>query len=539
MRRLLSIVAILGAVGAAVVLSAAGGNGGVLKTYEIELDNAFGLVEGGDLRIGGVNVGKTTKFKLTRKQPYKTLVVSEVTRPGFDSLRKDARCDVRQQSLIGEYFIDCEIGSKEQPELPDGGRVPVERTSSAIGLDLIQNIMRRPYRERFRLILTELGTALTGRSEDLNAVIRRAHPALRETTETLAILRRQNRDMAEFFRNADTIYQHLRPAREELARWAREASQTAGIQASRANELGRQWNRFPVFLRELRPTMRQLGQTAEAQIPTLRKLTRAAPELEGFLSDVQPFARASRRAIPALGGASVTGRRAIRRSREEITELRRLARLAPRLGKPLRQLLQTIDDRKRSIENDPEARGTAPPAPDKTAYSPGRGFTPMEGIFNYIYWQTLAINPADEFGHLLRLFGFTGPPCSAYNPNPKAAKTPLGNINSYTDNGCRSWTGPYQPGVTVEDPTARGASSRSRRGQPRAASRPDRRARGAGEPVAPPVRGRRDLSKPQIVLPDIGRQLMDGLRDPTSKLPRPAPGAGDRSEQLLDYLLAP
>ena len=39
------------------------------KTYEIEFDNAFGIVEGGDLKIGGVKAGTTTGFKLDRKSP--------------------------------------------------------------------------------------------------------------------------------------------------------------------------------------------------------------------------------------------------------------------------------------------------------------------------------------------------------------------------------------------------------------------------------------------------------------------------------------
>ena len=164
--------------------SGAGGGSGALKTYEIELDNAFGLVEGGDLKIGGVKAGQTTGFEITRKQPYRTIVTAEITEPGFDSLRTDGRCDVRQQSLIGEYFIDCDLGT-DREEVPDGGRIPVSRTSSTIPPDLINTVMRRPQRERFRLILNELGTGLAGRPEELNRVIRRAHPALRELSQTL------------------------------------------------------------------------------------------------------------------------------------------------------------------------------------------------------------------------------------------------------------------------------------------------------------------------------------------------------------------
>ena len=72
--------------------------------------------------------------------------------------------------------------------------MPVEQTSSTIGLDLVNNILRRPYRDRLRLIVGELGAG-PGRAArtDLNDVIRRAHPGLRETSQTLRILGRQTR----------------------------------------------------------------------------------------------------------------------------------------------------------------------------------------------------------------------------------------------------------------------------------------------------------------------------------------------------------
>ena len=127
--------------------------------------------------------------------------------------------------------------------------------------------MRRPYRERFRLILSELGTGLAGRPEDLNEVIRRAHPALRETSETIAILRRQNTVIRDFIRDADQVSLKVEPVKEQVAKWAREAEDGPAIQASRSEELGRYYNRLPRFLAELRPTMAELERTADAPDP--------------------------------------------------------------------------------------------------------------------------------------------------------------------------------------------------------------------------------------------------------------------------------
>jgi ABC-type transporter Mla subunit MlaD len=536
-RRLLSAVAVAAALAGALALSGPRDTNGALATYGIEFDNGFGIVEGGDLKIGGVRAGRTTGFRLTEREPYRVIVTAEVTKPGFEALRRDAECDIRQQSLIGEYFVDCDLGSRQARRLEDGGRIPVSQTSSTVPPDLINTVMRRPYRERFRLIVSELGAGLAGRPEELNEVIRRAHPALRETTETLAVLRRQNTMIRDFVADADRVSAAVEPAKEDVAAWAEEAADTAGIQASRADRLARYWNRLPEFLGELEPTMAELGRTAERQIPTLRKLGAAAPELERFLVEAQPFARASRESIDDLGGAADAGREAVRESKEEIAELAELSGEAPRLARPLRQFLQTIDDRRRSTDDDPLASELAPPAPDKTAYGPGEGFTGMESFWNYIYWQTLGINAYDEFGHLLRIVAFTGGPCSPYSVNPTKA----------TVDQCRSWLGPTQPGVLGQpDPTESAEPAAreraARRDVDQARERPDEH-RGAGRPEAPRPPGERDLSRPQVGLPGEVRDLLDRLREPlpdVGELPQPAPEAPrEMPEELLDYLLSP
>jgi virulence factor Mce-like protein len=439
---LLATAVVLAAVALAISTTGAiDSDGATGKHYRVILDNAFGLTEGGEVKIGGVTAGAIREFKLTDDEPVKVRVRIEVTESGFDSLRTDAECAVRQQSLIGEYFLDCQIGHAKA-ELPDEGTVPVEQTSSTIPLDLLQTVQRRPYRDRFRLILSELGAGLAGRPEELNEVIRRAHPALRETTKVLAILARHNRIIKDFIRDADRVSHAVAGRRREVVRWAKEASETAAVQATRRDDIARQWNRLPVFLPELEATTARLEATADEQIPLLRRLRTAAPELENFLAELGPFAQASRGSIRALGDASVSGRRAIVASREEIDQLRLVAKDAPRVGRPLRQLLQALDDRSRSTEPDPLAAEVAPPAPDKTAYREGQGFTGMEGFWNYIYYQALGTNAFDDVSHLLRIVAVQSP-CAPYNPKPTEKQ--IAN--------CASWLGPRQPGVNAEDPT--------------------------------------------------------------------------------------
>jgi virulence factor Mce-like protein len=445
-RRAGAIAAVVAACVAAALGLGAKGQDGDAKTYEIVLDNAFGLADGGDFKIAGVKAGKTGDVHLEGQARPLAVVEAKVTEPGLADLREDARCEVRPQSFIGEYFIDCQPGSSPQ-RLPDGGRVPVSHTSSTIGLDLVNNILRRPYRDRLRLIVGELGAGLAGRPDDLNAVIRRAAPGLRETSQTLRVLGRQTRQIDSLIVDADRVIGALEARKGDVSRFVREAGRTAATTATRRDELAASFRELPAFLAELQPYMGRLGDLAQAQRPVLRDLDAASGDLNTFLDRLRPFARAGTPAFEALGDASVTGRRAVRESSEEVRELRLVGEDAPELAKPLRQFLQTIDQRDRAVEPDDRAAATDPPAPDPTHIASSGGFTGMEAIWDYFYWQALGTNALDNVGHVLRL-GIDPAGCITY-ANRKADDTEQ----------CNQFLGPTQPGVLTPDPTRTSAAA--------------------------------------------------------------------------------
>jgi virulence factor Mce-like protein len=443
-----AVVAVVAACVAAVLgLGAAAGADNDAHSYEIVLANAFGLTEGGDFEIAGVRAGKTGEVRLEGQARPLAVVEVEVTEPGLADLREDARCEVRPQSFIGEYFVDCQPGTSPN-RLPDGGRVPVDQTSSTIGLDLVNNILRRPYRDRLRLIVGELGAGLAGRPEDLNDVIRRAAPGLRETSETLRVLGRQTKTIESLIVDADRVIGALEARKGDVSRFVREAGQTAETTASRREQLGASFRELPAFLAELDPYMGRLGDLAQAQRPVLRDLGAASGDLDTFLTRLRPFATAATPAFESLGDASVIGRRAVRESQEEIQELRRLAADAPGAAKPLRQFLQTIDQRNRAVEPDSRAAATDPPAPDPTHISSSGGFTGMEAIWNYFYWQALGTNALDDIGHVLRL-----------GIDPAGCITYFNKVEGDDLKNCNQFLGPTQPGVTTPDPTASAAAA--------------------------------------------------------------------------------
>jgi phospholipid/cholesterol/gamma-HCH transport system substrate-binding protein len=545
-RRILTVAVVLAACVGAFVLSGSSSSSSE-RTYRIVFDNAFGLVQGGDFRVGGVKAGKTDSFDVetTKNHAPKAVVIAKITQPGFEDFRKDAHCTILPQSLIGEYYVDCQPGSSNE-RLPTNGKgtVPVTQTESTVPTDLVQDIMRRPVRERFRLIITELGTGLAGRPDDLQAVLRRAHPGLRETSKVLKILGDQNKVIENFITDSDTVVKELEANKKDVARWVVTAGHAAEVSATRKADIARSFQRLPRFLDELKPTMFRLGQLADQQTPLLRDLRTAAPDLNTFFTRLGPFAQASRPALRSLGKASVVGNRAVKKGRNAIKELRALAVDAPPFAKPLRQFLESLDARNRAIETDPRAKATAPPAPDKTAIAGTGGFTGMEAIFDYVFWQTLSINIFDSTSHMVRLGLQVSQDCSNYeNRRPGNDPTLQAKFKK-----CNSWLGPDQPGITSPDPTANTPAARALRAQNGKPAKKVGERRGPGQPDAGPLPGQRDISKPQVVLPPQVQQLLNKLVPKPGALPTPQeiqkklPGSGldqQQTNQLLDFLLSP
>jgi phospholipid/cholesterol/gamma-HCH transport system substrate-binding protein len=229
MRRAVASVALVVAVVAAAVLGMGAGDGadGDYKVRAI-FDNAGFVQHGMDVKVAGVKVGAVDSVDVT--EDFKAAVVLDISDEGFQDFRRDATCIVRPQSLIGEKFVECEptqkraAGTEAPPELErveegDGeGQylLPVEQTRRSVDLDLLNNIMRLPVRQRLSIILSELGAAVAGRGEDLDAVIDRANPALAETGQVLRILARQNRALSALARDSDAALAPLARERRHV-----------------------------------------------------------------------------------------------------------------------------------------------------------------------------------------------------------------------------------------------------------------------------------------------------------------------------------
>jgi virulence factor Mce-like protein len=415
--------------------------------YWVELDNGFGLIQGGDLKIAGVRAGTITDLRLDRRNLHAE-VGFRITQNGFGSLRKDTTCETRPQSLIGEYFLDCDPGTARQV-LPKGSVIPVSRTSSTVAPDLVGDIMRRPQRERLSIIVSTLGAGVGGNSQQLNDAIRRASPALRETDRVLGILAQQNKVIRDLNQHADAVVGELARNKQQVVDWVDKSRNIARDSATRAADISAGWRKLPAFLAELRPAMKALGETADSQGPALRTLGRNAAQLKRTFNDLAPFANASQPAFRALGQASITGSRAVKPANTTVSLLNQFAKGSPELGRNLAIILEHLDDRKNAIEYDARAatqQGVAAPS----------GYSGLEALLQYVFDQATSTNVYDQASHVLTVQAFHDD-CANYRDAQTLNQDPN---KAALLKECQAKLGPNAPGVDTPDPAANDAPPR-------------------------------------------------------------------------------
>jgi phospholipid/cholesterol/gamma-HCH transport system substrate-binding protein len=456
MKRILATAAVLVVAGAFLVLTLGSSSGGGAPTYKIELDNAFGLVNGADFKVAGVIAGSIKSIDLDQKTLHAVVTV-QVRQRGFGAFHSDVFCQSRPQSLIGEYFLDCDPGTQGKV-LPPGSTIPVTHTQSTIPADLVQNVMRLPYRERFSLIINELGAAVASRSEDLQTALHRADPALAETDNLLALLANDAQTIRDLNANANTVITALANNSRQVQRFVTYANNAATDSATQAPSIEATWNKLPAFLEQLRPALAKLGAAADAQDPVFTNLNAAATNLNTFFHELVPFSHESVPSLQSLGNASAVGKPAVQNAAPAVSNLNQFAKPTPELAQNLAIVLQALDAHQRTasaggpIEPDPRSPG-------------GTGYSGLEGLLQYVFNITNAISYYGSYGHLLGVDAFANQTCSPYATPQTIANNIAsyvkagGDLNQLGTNGntnprsCYAFLGPNQPGVNEPDPS--------------------------------------------------------------------------------------
>ncbi len=402
------VAGVAGAAGAAAVVivvllatAAGGSNGGY--TVRAIFDDAGSLIAGENVKIGGVKVG--TVSSVTPTPLGKAAVVLNIENPGFQDFRSDASCTIRPQSLIGEKYVDClptqphVEGAPPQPPLhriPSGREgageylLPVQNTSSPVDVDLLGDINRLPERQRLTIILNELGAGLAGRGSDLNEVIKRANPALRELDKVLQILANENYVLAKLAVDSDEALRPLAKVSSRVADFIQQSNTVAQAGAATRGALARNLELFPPFLEQLGPAVERVGRFAEQTTPTFTSLKAAAPGINKTFTSLPAFSSSSEKFFENLAKTSKISGPALVGTRQLLQRLQKVGKAALPFTSNFSQLFESL-----------------------------RNTGGLERIMDFIFLGTGSANGYDALGHFLRAEG-VGNGCLKYEITPSS-----------------------------------------------------------------------------------------------------------------------
>jgi ABC-type transporter Mla subunit MlaD len=291
------------------------------------------LAKGSPVRIAGVKVGKVTGSGRYRKSEY-ALITMEIDAEGRKVLRRDAAIRIRPRLFLeGNFFVEMQPGTPGAPAMPDGGTIPVTRTSVPVQLDQVLTTLQADQRKALQETVGGLGdgfgskpTAKEDASQDpvvrgktggeaLNETLRTSPDSLRDGAavtndlrgrvngdltraiagigDVTAALAQDQRALAGAVQNFDTTVSTLADDTGSLQSTVRELGQTSSTARVSFGALRRALPPTRVAVRDLTAAMRVLPGVITAGRPWLRQ---AAPllgrdELRGLLDDVRPTLR--------------------------------------------------------------------------------------------------------------------------------------------------------------------------------------------------------------------------------------------------------
>jgi phospholipid/cholesterol/gamma-HCH transport system substrate-binding protein len=416
------IAALLAVAAVVVIVLLASGGGSDDDTYRVRavFDNGGFMVTGEQVRVAGANVGTIESVDVSMpddivaydgdepvRKAGKAIIVMDIADPGFQDFRSDASCQIRPQSLIGEKFVDCRPTLPRAPgtppppalkEIPDGedgaGQhlLPLGSSGTSVDPDLINDIQSLPYAQRFRLILNELGAGLAGRGEDIEVLVKRANPVLRDVDRLFGVLSAQRDELAQLASDSDKILGPFSRERASVAGFFSNAGAAAQASAEKGPELEESLRKLPTFLREFRLTMGSLQEFSDAATPVFTDLGKAAPSLTDATRTLTPFSEATTVSLKSLG-ASGEAAGPIFREAEPI--VRKTTALSQSGVVPTRELAALFTDLEKT-----------------------KGW---DALVELIYNTTAAFNGFDQYGHYGRTL-ITLTNCVDYESRPAGSE---------------------------------------------------------------------------------------------------------------------
>jgi phospholipid/cholesterol/gamma-HCH transport system substrate-binding protein len=350
--RVAAVTAVLLACALAAFLLFDGAAGGGY-TVKARFISGSQLVKGNHVDIGGTQAGLVKGLEITPDgQAEVTMEVDDRYAP----LRRGTRAVIRASGLtsVSGRYVQLMLPPEDQAggDIPDGGVIHSDHTTTQVDLDQFFNIFDRPTRRSLRRFYKGGSRQYAGRGDEANAGLKYLSPQLAASTRLFEELRHDPPVLERFLVDSSRFVTALSERRDDLAALIGNLNSTTRALGDEKAALAEAVARFPEFMRQANTTYVNLRATLNELDPFVDASKPVAKRLRPYLAELRPFAR---EAVPTVRDMS-----ALIRAPPAANDLTELNRTYP----GLKDIALTKRDRKIDFGTGPvdvgERRGAFP-----------------------------------------------------------------------------------------------------------------------------------------------------------------------------------
>jgi phospholipid/cholesterol/gamma-HCH transport system substrate-binding protein len=268
------------------------GSGGGAE-YTVRMQTGNQLVNGNEVKVGGLPVGNIKSIKLSEDNQAEVKITVDEE---FAPLHQGTTAIVRQTSLpsVANRYIALSPGPNNAPEIPEGGELAVDETTNNVDIDQLFNIFDPKTRKGLQQTLQGFAGWYAGQSDNLALSYKYLGPSLRSVSDLLKEISRDQDAFTSLIVNGAKATSAVAARRDDLAALVSNGNAFAQALASENESLDQALEAFPGALQEGSVAFRNLRR---ALVP-LTELNTASEEntqtLPAFLSRLARLFRTMR-----------------------------------------------------------------------------------------------------------------------------------------------------------------------------------------------------------------------------------------------------
>ncbi len=304
----------------------------VLKA-EFQTAQAVIAGQGQTVRVAGVRIGDIGDVEL---KDGRAIVRMDIDRKYEDMIHTDATALLRPKTGLKDMFIQLDPGTDGAPVAKENWTIPVDATQPDVNPDEILSSLDADTRDYLRLLISDAGRGLKGRSGDLRDLFRRFEPTHRDLARVNGAIAERRTNLRRLITSLNELNGELASHDDDIAGLVTASSAVMRSFASEEQNISAAVAELPSTLRQTTASLGQIQRFADVLGPTTERLRPAARALDPANRAVEPFAE---EATPLLANDI---RPFVKEARPLVRDLRpastQLADAAPNLTRTFKQL---------------------------------------------------------------------------------------------------------------------------------------------------------------------------------------------------------